>query len=389
MASRIILDAGHGGYDNGAVYFGRMEKHDNLDLTLEIGEILNNNGVDVLYTRVEDVYVSPLERAYMANQEGADYFVSIHRNSSPTPNTYSGVQSLVYDMEDPSAVLAANINQELEEVGFSDLGITVRTDLAVLRRTDMPAVLVEVGFINTDSDNALFDERFDEIAYAIAAAIMDTLDGNTDVDEGYSEDDTYSDEDMYNGNTQNGNYQNGNYQNDNGGNGSSQNGNYQNDNGRNGSSQNGNYQNGNGRNGSSQNGNYQNDNGGNGSSQNRNYQNEENGNGNTRNGRGQERNNQDYNGMNEESETDTEYREGESGEQAIYHIQLGLFNDINNANNLIRNLMENDIPADIIRQGEVYAVITGRFSDLDEAAREEEVLRQMGYSTLIVRDGRR
>ncbi len=344
MASRIILDAGHGGYDNGAVYFGRMEKHDNLDLTLEIGEILNNNGVDVLYTRVEDVYVSPLERAYMANQEGADYFVSIHRNSSPTPNTYSGVQSLVYDMEDPSAVLAANINQELEEVGFSDLGITVRTDLAVLRRTDMPAVLVEVGFINTDSDNALFDERFDEIAYAIAAAIMDTLDGNTDVDEGYSEDDTYSDEDMYNGNTQNGNYQNGNYQNDNGGNGSSQN---------------------------------------------RNYQNEENGNGNTRNGRGQERNNQDYNGMNEESETDTEYREGESGEQAIYHIQLGLFNDINNANNLIRNLMENDIPADIIRQGEVYAVITGRFSDLDEAAREEEVLRQMGYSTLIVRDGRR
>ncbi len=344
MASRIILDAGHGGYDNGAVYFGRMEKHDNLDLTLEIGEILNNNGVDVLYTRVEDVYVSPLERAYMANQEGADYFVSIHRNSSPTPNTYSGVQSLVYDMEDPSAVLAANINQELEEVGFSDLGITVRTDLAVLRRTDMPAVLVEVGFINTDSDNALFDERFDEIAYAIAAAIMDTLDGNADVDEGYSEDDTYSDEDMYNGNTQNGNYQNGNYQNDNGGNGSSQN---------------------------------------------RNYQNEENGNGNTRNGRGQERNNQDYNGMNEESETDTEYREGESGEQAIYHIQLGLFNDINNANNLIRNLMENDIPADIIRQGEVYAVITGRFSDLDEAAREEEVLRQMGYSTLIVRDGRR
>ena len=369
MASRIILDAGHGGYDNGAVYFGRMEKHDNLDLTLEIGEILNNNGVDVLYTRVEDVYVSPLERAYMANQEGADYFVSIHRNSSPTPNTYSGVQSLVYDMEDPSAVLAANINQELEEVGFSDLGITVRTDLAVLRRTDMPAVLVEVGFINTDSDNALFDERFDEIAYAIAAAIMDTLDGNADVDEGYSEDDTYSDEDMYNGNTQNGNYQNEN----------TQNGNYQNEN----------YQNDTGRNNSSSNGNYQNNNGRNGSSQNRNYQNEENGNGNTRNGRGQERNNQDNSGMNEESETDTEYREGENGEQAIYHIQLGLFNDINNANNLIRNLMENDIPADIIRQGEVYAVITGRFSDLDEAAREEEVLRQMGYSTVIVRDGRR
>ena len=369
MASRIILDAGHGGYDNGAVYFGRMEKYDNLDLTLEIGEILNNNGVDVLYTRVDDVYVSPLERAYMANLEGADYFVSIHRNSSPTPNTYSGVQSLVYDMEDPSAVLAANINQELEEVGFSDLGITVRTDLAVLRRTNMPAVLVEVGFINTDSDNTLFDERFDEIAYAIATAILDTLGQNAYTDEEYPEEENYSEEDRYNGNTQNGNYQN--------------------ENDRNGSLQNGNYQNENDRNGSSQNGNYQNENGRNDNSQNGNYQNEENQNGNTRNGRGQERNNQDYNGMNEESETDTEYREGENGEQAIYHIQLGLFNDINNANNLIRNLMENNIPADIIRQGEVYAVITGRFSDLDEAAREEETLRQMGYSTLIVRDGRR
>ncbi len=384
MASRIILDAGHGGYDNGAVYFGRMEKYDNLDLTLEIGEILNNNGVDVLYTRVDDVYVSPLERAYMANLEGADYFVSIHRNSSPTPNTYSGVQSLVYDMEDPSAVLAANINQELEEVGFSDLGITVRTDLAVLRRTNMPAVLVEVGFINTDSDNTLFDERFDEIAYAIATAILDTLGQNAYTDEEYPEEENYSEEDRYNGNTQNGNYQNENDRN-----GSLQNGNYQNENDRNGSLQNGNYQNENDRNGSSQNGNYQNENGRNDNSQNGNYQNEENQNGNTRNGRGQERNNQDYNGMNEESETDTEYREGENGEQAIYHIQLGLFNDINNANNLIRNLMENNIPADIIRQGEVYAVITGRFSDLDEAAREEETLRQMGYSTLIVRDGRR
>ena len=352
MANRIILDAGHGGYDNGAVYFGRMEKYDNLDLTLEIGEILNNNGVDVLYTRVDDIYVSPLERAYMANLEGADYFVSIHRNSSPTANTYSGVQSLVYDMDDPSAVLAANINQELEEVGFSDLGVTVRTDLAVLRRTNMPAVLVEVGFINTDSDNTLFDERFDEIAYAIAAAILDTLGENADSGEEYSEDEYYNEEDMYNENAQNGSYPNG----------------YQNENSRNGRPRNGDYQNEDMRNDRSQNDN-----------QNRESQN----------GSSQNRSNQDDNGMSEESETDTEFRDGENGEQPVYHIQLGLFNDINNANNLIRNLMENGIPADIIRQGEVYAVTTGSFSDLDEAAKEEDALRQMGYSTLIVRDGRR
>ena len=59
MAVRIALDAGHGGYDSGAVENGRREKDDNLALTLAVGEILQRNGVDVVYTRTEDVYDSP------------------------------------------------------------------------------------------------------------------------------------------------------------------------------------------------------------------------------------------------------------------------------------------------------------------------------------------
>lgn len=284
MANTIILDPGHGGYDNGAVYFGRMEKYDNLDLALAVGEILDSNGVNVLFTRTEDIYVSPLERAYMANMVPADYFVSLHRNSSPTPNTYSGVQTLVYSMDDPSAILAENINRELAEVGFTDLGTAVRTDLAVLRRTDMPAVLAEVGFINTDSDNTLFDERFDDIAFAIATAIMDTL-----------------------GMPETG---------------------------------------------------------------------EEEGNTGT--------------GTNESSEIDTEYQENEnSNEQPVYHIQLGLFRDINNAMSLMNNLSQAGYNVNIMRQGDLYAVVTGDFGSLDEATEAENTLRQQGYSTLIVREGNR
>lgn len=175
MVYRIVVDAGHGGYDNGAVYNGRLEKDDNLDLALAVGEILANNGIDVLFTRIDDTYVSPLERAYMANAEDADLFVSIHRNSSGSPNTYSGVQTLVYDETGMKNTIAENINQELEDIGFTNLGVDVRTDLAVLRRTNMPALLVEAGFLNTDSDNQISDERFNDIAYGIASGILDGL----------------------------------------------------------------------------------------------------------------------------------------------------------------------------------------------------------------------
>ena len=171
----IVLDAGHGGANPGAVYQDRQEKDDVLALTLAVGRILENRGVDVYYTRTSDVYESPTQKALEGNQTGADYFVSIHRNSSPYPNQYSGIESLVYNRYGAAARMADNINQQLEAVGFLNQGVNQRQDLVVLNRTQMPAVLVEVGFINTDVDNQLFDQRFDDIAQAIADGILITL----------------------------------------------------------------------------------------------------------------------------------------------------------------------------------------------------------------------
>ena len=171
----IVLDAGHGGANPGATYQGRQEKDDVLALTLAVGQILENRGVDVYYTRTTDVYESPAQKALEGNQTGADYFVSIHRNSSPYPNQYSGIESLVYNRYGAAARLADNINQQLEAVGFLNQGVNQRQDLVVLNRTQMPSVLVEVGFINTDADNQLFDKRFDDIAQAIADGILITL----------------------------------------------------------------------------------------------------------------------------------------------------------------------------------------------------------------------
>jgi N-acetylmuramoyl-L-alanine amidase len=171
----VVLDAGHGGDNPGAVYNGRQEKDDVLALTLAIGNILEDNGVNVYYTRTTDIYESPLQKAQEGNAAGADYFVSIHRNSSPYPNQYTGVETLVYNRYGEAARLAKNINAQLVKVGYEDQGVNERTNLVVLKKTYMPAVLVEVGFINTDADNALFDSKFNETARAIADGILQTV----------------------------------------------------------------------------------------------------------------------------------------------------------------------------------------------------------------------
>ena len=86
-----------------------------------------------------------------------------------------GVESLIYNLSGIKYEMAENINAQLETVGFKDLGVKVRPNLVVLRRTKMPAILVEVGFINSDSDNTIFDKNFNDIAQAIADGILDTL----------------------------------------------------------------------------------------------------------------------------------------------------------------------------------------------------------------------
>lgn len=178
MPYSIMMDAGHGGQDPGAVYNGRQEKDDALNLTLAVGEILQNNGINVEYTRTTDVYLTPIARAREANNAGVDLFISIHRNSFPRDNDVSGVETLVYNLSGLKLEIAEEINEQLEALGFVNLGVKARPNLVVLRRTKMPALLVEAGFINSDIDNKLFDSNFNAIAQAIAFAVLDVLEEN-------------------------------------------------------------------------------------------------------------------------------------------------------------------------------------------------------------------
>lgn len=171
----VIIDAGHGGQEPGAVFEGRREKDDTLQLALKLGGILENEGVRVLYTRTTDVYQNPNVKAEIGNRSDADFFISIHRNAMPVPGTGSGALSLIYENGGEAEQLARNIQQALTDTGFADLGIQERPGLAVLSRTRMPAVLVEAGFIDNPADNQFFDQNLDAIAQAIADGVVNTF----------------------------------------------------------------------------------------------------------------------------------------------------------------------------------------------------------------------
>ena len=172
---KVIIDAGHGGQEPGAVYEGRQEKEDALQLAFDVGNALERRGISVSYTRVSDVYDSPYEKAEMANASDADIFLSIHRNAMPVPGTASGIENLVYEDSGTAGALGRNIGEALAEAGWTDLGVKERPGLVVLRNTKIPAVLVEVGFINNEKDNEFLDANMAATADAIADGVLKTF----------------------------------------------------------------------------------------------------------------------------------------------------------------------------------------------------------------------
>ena len=168
----FMLDAGHGGSDSGAVYNGRLEKNDNLRITLAVGERLARSGERVLYTRTDDSTVDLTYRSTMANSAGATYFVSFHRNSASTVGR--GVEVYYYtglSAQSTAARMAAPVQDALVACGFHNRGVK-QAKFSVLRRTSMPAILVELAFINNEAENAKLDAEFDRIADAIASALL-------------------------------------------------------------------------------------------------------------------------------------------------------------------------------------------------------------------------
>lgn len=168
----VCLDAGHGGKDPGAVYGGTLEKDIALDVVKRIGTLLAN--YNVVYTRTDDTFVELPERADVANAAQADLFVSIHCNSAENAGA-NGVEVYTHTSQSAGAVHAAKAiyNRLLPASGLNGRGVKSK-NLAVLRETSMPAVLVELGFISNGIDRAalIVPEWRACVAQAIAGSIV-------------------------------------------------------------------------------------------------------------------------------------------------------------------------------------------------------------------------
>lgn len=171
--SKVVIDFGHGGADPGAVYNGRQEKDDVLMLGLMVGKDISRHGVGVQYTRSDDKTLSLAERSAIERVSGADCFLSIHRNATPGGK---GVETFCYPNSSKGNALATLIQNNIVNAGLATADRGVKTaNFHVLRETKSPSALVEVGFIDSDEDNALFDARIVDYADAIAKGMLEYL----------------------------------------------------------------------------------------------------------------------------------------------------------------------------------------------------------------------
>ena len=160
MAIKIMLDPGHGGKDPGAVGNGLQEKFLTLDIAKRIKHILETEytGVQVRLTRETDTYLDLSERAKLANNWGADFFLSIHINAGGG----TGWESFRYSSASSRTVAYQNVihPEVIRAAGVTDRGKKV-ANFAVLRETKMPALLTENLFIDNAQDAAkLKDQAF-------------------------------------------------------------------------------------------------------------------------------------------------------------------------------------------------------------------------------------
>ncbi|NCI22284.1 N-acetylmuramoyl-L-alanine amidase [Clostridium botulinum] len=178
----VIVDAGHGGYDSGAVGpTGIKEKDVTLKVALKLGKILENSGVNVIYTRTSDNVSWPSNesqdlaaRVAIANNNNTDLYVSIHANSFN--GSANGTETYYYDGSAKGKETAEKVQKELvNSIGLYDRGVKT-AGYYVLKNTISPSILVELGFIDNRNEEILLNSDWfqQKCAEAIAKGILST-----------------------------------------------------------------------------------------------------------------------------------------------------------------------------------------------------------------------
>ncbi|MBR1619099.1 N-acetylmuramoyl-L-alanine amidase [bacterium] len=168
----VVIDAGHGGTDYGAIRNGINEKDITLDISKRVQAGLEKKGYNVAMTRTDDTYVSLQDRVEFSEIFNPDIFVSIHVNSSNSESP-SGIETHYY--KDNSLKLAKHIHASmLNNINSKDRGL-FKSKFYVINHTTAPAILVEIGFISNPNERAqLVTESRKN---ATAKAIIEGIDG--------------------------------------------------------------------------------------------------------------------------------------------------------------------------------------------------------------------
>ena len=175
----VVIDPGHGGPDSGAIGIKGLRETDVvLDVSKIVTNILNKKGVKVKMTRTNEIDLDLGPRVSIANNTKADIFVSIHANASVgKKRNINGLETFYYSGW-KGRLLAEKIQKQIIKVspGSPDRGVR-RGNYFVIKQTNMPAVLVEIGFVTGKLDGSRLskDMHRERVAYAIARGILEYL----------------------------------------------------------------------------------------------------------------------------------------------------------------------------------------------------------------------
>ena len=181
---KVFIDAGHGGTDPGALGYGYRESDLNLQVAKKVESKLKSKGIDVKMSRNSDIFYSLSERAEMANDYGADAFVSIHQNSAEAKSA-NGIETYYNRKKEEDRPLSNDIQKQvISQTGANNRGVK-NAEFTVLVKSEMISALVECGFITNESEvKKLSDPSYqDKLATGIADGIEEYLKSNVIIEE--------------------------------------------------------------------------------------------------------------------------------------------------------------------------------------------------------------
>lgn len=173
----FVIDPGHGGGDTGATGRESVEKDNVLVVAKRLQTLLENEGHTVILTRSDDSELTLSQRANIANQENADYFISLHNNADPSSASVRGFETYTFDgnVRSTTRIFQSVVHRIIASKIDTENRGEKRANFAVLRETNMSALLIEYAFITNKEDEKILIDEANELAQWTCEGIIQAV----------------------------------------------------------------------------------------------------------------------------------------------------------------------------------------------------------------------